>query len=159
MTMHRRILLGLVTLATTLAAPLILAGDKPKTEAEIIAALDTAYQAAVEKNDWRGMDEILHRDFILVLSKGKVISRNELLEWARQPEIFYDKQVEMPGTQTVRIWGPETATVTALLWLKGTWNNEKKETFEYKLWFTDTYVKTKDGWKYALGQASEHVPL
>jgi ketosteroid isomerase-like protein len=159
MTMHRRILLGLVTLATTLAAPLILAGDKPKTDAEIIAALDTAYQAAVEKNDWRGMDEILHRDFILVLSKGKVISRNELLEWARQPEIFYDKQVEMPGTQTVRIWGPETATVTALLWLKGTWNNEKKETFEYKLWFTDTYVKTKDGWKYALGQASEHVPL
>jgi ketosteroid isomerase-like protein len=152
-------LLGLVTLATTLAAPLILAGDKPKTDAEIIAALDTAYQAAVEKNDWRGMDEILHRDFILVLSKGKVISRNELLEWARQPEIFYDKQVEMPGTQTVRIWGPETATVTALLWLKGTWNNEKKETFEYKLWFTDTYVKTKDGWKYALGQASEHVPL
>jgi ketosteroid isomerase-like protein len=159
MTMHRRILLGLVTLATTLAAPLILAGDKPKTDAEIIAALDTAYQAAVENNDWRGMDEILHRDFILVLSKGKVISRNELLEWARQPEIFYDKQVEMPGTQTVRIWGPETATVTALLWLKGTWNNEKKETFEYKLWFTDTYVKTKDGWKYALGQASEHVPL
>jgi ketosteroid isomerase-like protein len=148
-----------VTLATTLAAPLILAGDKPKTDAEIIAALDTAYQAAVEKNDWRGMDEILHRDFILVLSKGKVISRNELLEWARQPEIFYDKQVEMPGTQTVRIWCPETATVTALLWLKGTWNNEKKETFEYKLWFTDTYVKTKDGWKYALGQASEHVPL
>jgi ketosteroid isomerase-like protein len=159
MTMHRRILLGLVTLATTLAAPLILAGDKPETDAEIIAALDTAYQAAVEKNDWRGMDEILHRDFILVLSKGKVISRNELLEWARQPEIFYDKQAEMPGTQTVRIWGPETATVTALLWLKGTWNNEKKETFEYKLWFTDTYVKTKDGWKYALGQASEHVPL
>jgi hypothetical protein len=156
--MHNRLLLAFASLATTLAAPLILAADKPKSDAEIIAALDTAYQAAVEKNDWQGMDKILHKDFILVLSKGKVVSRNELLDWARQPEIFYDKQVEVPGTQTVRMWGPETATVTALLWLKGTWNNEKKDTFEYKLWFTDTYVKTKAGWKYALGQASEHVP-
>lgn len=156
--MNSKILLGIASIGITLAAPLILAADKPKTDAEIIAAIDTAYQAAVERNDWQAMDKILHKDFTLILSKGKVVSRDELLEWAKQPEIFYDKQVEMPGTQTVRMFGPETATVTALLWLKGTWNNEKKEKFEYKLWFTDTYVKTKDGWKYALGQASEHLP-
>lgn len=24
---------------------------------------------------------------------------------------------------------------------------------DFKLWFTDTYVRTKDGWKYAFGQA------
>lgn len=155
--MHKRLFSALAVLITALAASSIPAADQPKSDAEVIAALDTAYQAAVEKNDWQGMDRILHPDFILVLSKGKVVSRNELLDWARQPEIFYDKQVEIPGTRTVRIWGPETATVTALLWLKGTWNNEKKEKFEYKLWFTDTYVKTKAGWKYALGQASEHV--
>jgi len=156
--MDSKILLGFATAAITLAAPLIVAADKWNKDAEIISALDTAYQAAVEKNDWQGMDKILHKDFKLILSKGRVVSRDELLEWARQPEIFYDKQVEMPGTQTVRIFGPETATVTALLWLKGTWNNKDKEKFEYKLWFTDTYVKTKDGWKYALGQASEHLP-
>ena len=101
--MYSRLLLGVATLATTLAAPIILAGDKPKGDAassdsQIIAALDTAYQAAVEKNDWQGMDRILHKDFILVLSKGKVVTRNELLDWAKQPEIFYDKQVEVPAT-------------------------------------------------------------
>jgi hypothetical protein len=155
--LHSRILLGAATLAIVLTAPLIVAADKPKSDAEIIAALDTAYQAAVEKNDWQGMDRILHKDFVLILSKGKVVSRSELLDWARQPEIFYDRQVEVPGTQTVRMFGPNTATVTALLWLKGTWNNKEKNQFEYKLWFTDTYVKTGDGWRYALGQASEHV--
>lgn len=62
----------------------------------------------------------------------------------------------MPGTRTVRLFGQETATVTALLWLKGTFTKDQSK-FEYKLWFTDTYVKTRDGWKYALGQASEHL--
>ena len=72
--MKNRFLLVVAAFATTLAAPLILAADPPKTDAEVIAALDTAYQAAVEKNDWKGMDRILHKDFILILSKGKVVS-------------------------------------------------------------------------------------
>ena len=47
----------------------------------------------------------------------------------------------MPGTQTVRLYGSETATVTALLWLKG--KRADASTFDYKLWFTDTYVRTR----------------
>jgi hypothetical protein len=31
--------------------------------------------------------------------------------------VSYEKQDEVPGTQTVRVWG-DTAVVTALLWLK-----------------------------------------
>lgn len=154
--MHRKIALAFATLATLVSAPVTRAADKPRSDAETIAAIDTAYQAAVEKNDWQAMDRILHKDFILVLSKGKVVTRDELLGWAREPEAIYDKQVEVPGTQTVRLFGNETATVTALLWLKGTFTKDKSP-FEYKLWFTDTYVKTRDGWKYALGQASEHL--
>lgn len=153
--MKFRLLLGPLAFAVAIAAPLINARDR--ADQDVIAALDTEYQAAVERNDWQGMDKILHKDFTLILSKGKVVSRAEILEWAREPEVIYEKQVEVPGTQTVRMFGPETATVTALLWLKGTFTKDKKQ-FEYKLWFTDTYVKTKDGWKYALGQASEHLP-
>jgi hypothetical protein len=63
----------------------------------------------------------------------------------------------MPDTQTVRLFGKDTATVTALLWLKGTRKNDAS-TFEYKLWFSDTYVRTKDGWRYAFGQASLRLP-
>jgi hypothetical protein len=62
--------------------------------------------------------------------------------------------VEVPGTQKVRVWG-DTAVVTALLWIKYT--HEGKE-LDYKLWFSDTYVRTPKGWRYALGQASIALP-
>ena len=52
---------------------------------------------------------------------------------------------------------PTPATVTALLWLKGT-RKKDQSVFEYKLWFSDTYVRTKDGWRYAFGQASLRLP-
>jgi hypothetical protein len=29
---------------------------------------------------------------------------------------------------------------------------------DYRLWFSDTYVRTAGGWKYALGQASLRLP-
>lgn len=158
--MHNRLLLGIATIATTLAAPLILAGDDaPAAAARVIAALDIEYQAAVQRNDWKVMDRILHPDFTLVLGNGTVVSRAEMIASARDTHIVYEKQVEEPGTQTVRLYGGETATVTALLWLKGKRTQDESQ-FDYRLWFTDTYVLTKDGWKYAFGQAStrHHFP-
>ena len=147
-------LLAPLALATVLIGSAAAATDEP---AAIVAALDTEYQAAVERNDWRAMDRILHPDFTLVLGNGKVYSRAELIESARDRHIEYEKQVEMPDTQTVRLFGKDTATVTALLWLKGT-RKKDASTFEYKLWFSDTYVRTKDGWRYAFGQASLRLP-
>lgn len=147
-------LLAPLALATVLIVPAAAAKDEP---AAIVAALDTEYQAAVERNDWRTMDRILHPDFTLVLGNGKVYSRADLIESARDKHIEFEKQVEMPDTQTVRLYGKDTATVTALLWLKGTRKNDAS-TFEYKLWFSDTYVRTKDGWRYAFGQASLRLP-
>jgi ketosteroid isomerase-like protein len=157
--MYSKLLLGFATLATTLAAPLILAADKPEvmTDSQIVAALDTEYQALVERNDWQGMDRILHPDFMLVLGNGTVVSRSQLIEEARGGDIVYEKQVEMPGTQTVRLYGEDTAIVTALLWLKYQRKSNGKQQ-DYKLWFSDTYVRTKDGWKYAFGQASTRLP-
>jgi len=153
--MHSRWLLGLAVVATTISAPLILA--RGETEAERIAALDTEYQAAVERNDWRTMDRILHPDFTLVLGNGTVVCRPELIASARQARISYEKQVEIPGTQTVRMLGKDTAIVTALLWLKGT-SAADHSAFEYKLWFSDTYVRTPHGWRYGFGQASTRLP-
>lgn len=140
-----------------LAAVLVVPAAAKDDPANIVGALDTEYQAAVERNDWRTMDRILHPDFTLVLGNGKVYSRAELIESARDRHIEYEKQVEMPGTQTVRMFGRDTATITALLWLKGTRKSDASA-FEYKLWFSDTYVRTKDGWRYAFGQASLRLP-
>jgi len=150
---YRR-LLAPFALAAALVGIASAAKDDP---ASIVAALDTEYQAAVERNDWQTMDRILHPDFTLVLGNGKVYSRAELIDSARDRHIEFEKQVEMPGTQTVRVFGKDTATVTALLWLKGT-RKKDASAFEYKLWFSDTYVRTKDGWRYAFGQASLRLP-
>ena len=125
-------------------------------DAKAIAAMDTQYQAAVESNDWETMDRILHPDFVLVLGNGVTHKRERLIDNARNRVIVYDKQVEDPGTQVVRMYGKDTATVTALLWCKGT-RNDGKPPFDFKLWFTDTYVRTADGWRYAFGQASKPI--
>jgi uncharacterized protein (TIGR02246 family) len=121
-----------------------------------VAALDTAYQAAVERNDADAMANILHDDMILVVGAGTVYSREDLLRSARTQEIIYEHQVEDAGTQTVRMYGPNTAIVTARLWLKGT--QQQGGAFDQRLWFSDTYVRTPEGWRYAFGQASRALP-
>jgi hypothetical protein len=153
MNTSRKILAPLL-LTVTLFANASGAKDDP---AAIVAGLDTDYQAAVERNDWQTMDRILHPDFTLVLGDGKTYNRANLIEAAREKKFEFEKQVEMPGTQVVRMYGEHTAVVTALLWLKGKRMGDQS-TFEYKLWFSDTYVRTKDGWRYAFGQASLRLP-
>jgi len=154
--------MALAAALISLASPPVLpAEDAAKTPATtvatVVAALDTEYQAAVERNDWQTMDRIMHPDFALVLGNGAHYSRMFLIDMAKNADRVYEKQVEMPGTQTVRVYGKDTAVVTALLWLKGTRKNDGSA-FDYKLWFTDTYVRTKQGWKYAFGQASLRLP-
>jgi ketosteroid isomerase-like protein len=149
---------ALTTAALVLAAT---ANASPADDVATIAAIDTAYQAAVERDDDLAMAKILHPDFILVVGRGAVYTRAQLLETTRNRDFSYEKQVEVPGTQTVRLYGRDTAIVTALLWLKGTQNDHKtgaKTAFDKKLWFSDTYVRTADGWKYAFGQASIALP-
>lgn len=118
-----------------------------------VAALDTKYQAAVKSNDAATMDQILADDFVLVNGRGKVSSKADLIESARKKEVTYERQDEEPGTQKVRVWG-DTAVVTALLWIKAVQGGKP---IDYKLWFSDTYVRTPDGWRYVFGQAS--LPL
>jgi ketosteroid isomerase-like protein len=123
-------------------------------DAKTVAALDTKYQAAVKANDAATMDQILADDFVLVTGRGKVFSKADLLESARKKEVTYERQDEEPGTQKVRVWG-DTAVVTALLWIKGV---QEPKSIDYKLWFSDTYVRTPAGWRYVFGQASLPLP-
>jgi len=149
----RAVLLALVVVAA------VLAGDaasfaSPEEDAKVVAELDNQYQAAVKRNDAAAMDRMLHEDFALVLGDGKVADRNRLLKMARTKEIIYERQEVEPGTQKVRVWG-DTAVVTAKLWVKGKQGNAS---FDEKLWFSDTYVRTKTGWRYVFGQASTFLP-
>jgi hypothetical protein len=145
--MTTEILSAALVAATLAAAPL-------RDDHTIVAGLDTAYQAAVKQNDAAAMDKILHEQFILVLGDGRTVSRADLLDEARSKRITWEQQDEEAGTQTVRVWG-DTAVVTAKLWVKGTRDGKA---FDRKLWFSDTYVRTPAGWRYAFGQASLALP-
>jgi ketosteroid isomerase-like protein len=122
--------------------------------ATIVASLDTQYQAAVKANDATAMDRILADDFVLVTGRGQAFTKGDLLKDARNKTTVYEHQEEEAGSQTVRVWG-DTAVVTALLWIKGV---RAGAAIDYKLWFSDTYVRTPRGWRYAFGQASIALP-
>jgi uncharacterized protein (TIGR02246 family) len=123
-------------------------------DAKTVAALDTKYQAAVKDNDATTMDQILADDFVLVTGRGRVYSKADLIEQARKKEVTYERQDEEPESQKVRVWG-DTAVVTALLWIKSVQGDKPAD---YKLWFSDTYVRTPGGWRYVFGQASLPLP-
>jgi ketosteroid isomerase-like protein len=121
-------------------------------DAKTVGALDTQFQAATKANDAATIDRLLPADYILVTSTGKTFTKADLLEEARSASRHYDHQEDTE--QTVRVWG-DTAVITAKLWAKGTENNKP---FDYTLWFSDTYVRTPQGWRYTFAQASSPLP-
>lgn len=127
----------------------------PEEDAKTVAALDTAFQLAVKNNDAATIERIQADDMILVLGNGRTANKADHVNNARNKTRIYEIQDELPGTQTVRVWG-DTAVVTALLHLKGATKDGKA--FDYKLWFSDTYARTPAGWKYVFGQASLPLP-
>lgn len=120
-------------------------------DAETVMALDVEYQAAVERSDAQAMARILADDFVLVIGTGGRFSKAQLLEEARSKSVVYD--IQRASQRTARAWG-DTSVVTALLHSKGVQDGKP---FEYRLWYSDTYVRFAGGWRYVFGQAS--LPL
>jgi ketosteroid isomerase-like protein len=142
------------SLRSLTAPPLALPKPAPTLDAQTVAALDTMYQAAVKANDIAIMDRILADDFVLVTDRGASLTKADLIKEAREKRTIYEHQEEEEGTQKVRIWR-DTAVVTALLRIKGT---RDQNPFNYKVWFSQTYVRTATGWRYVFGQASIPLP-
>ena len=118
----------------------------------IIAALDSEYQEAVKNNDAVTMDRILADDFVLVTGRGKTFTKADLLAEARNKTTVYERQED--SEKKVRVWG-DAAMITALLWVKGTSDGKP---VEYKLWFSDLYLRRPEGWRYVFAQASLRLP-
>ena len=142
------------SLRSLTAPPLALPKPPPTLDAQTVAALDTVYQAAVKANDIAIMDRILADDFVLVTDRGASLTKADLIKEAREKRTIYEHQEEEEGTQKVRVWR-DTAVVTALLRIKGT---RDQNPFDYKVWFSETYVRTATGWRYVFGQASIPLP-
>ena len=146
--------LALLGVAGLALATVGAAADSRVADEKAVADLDTRYQAAVEKNDADTMARILLDDFVLVVGNGTAYSKADLIKSAKDKDFVWEHQVEDPGTQKVRVHG-DTAVVTARLWLKGTSGGKP---IDKKLWFSDTYVRTPQGWRYFFGQASLSLP-
>ena len=133
-------------------APLSLPPPPLTVDQQMVGALDAVYRAALKANDIAIMDQILADDFVLVTDRGASFTKADLINQAREKQTIYeDEQVEQ-GTQKVRIWR-DTAVVTELLRIKGT-----KDQNPFKIWFSETYVRTPSGWRCVFGQASIPFP-
>jgi ketosteroid isomerase-like protein len=149
-----RLVGGLLTFAA--AAGVLFCADRANESAsndeKVVASLDIQYQEAVKKNDVATMGRILADDFVLVTGRGRTQTKEDLLKESGSGEIIYEHQEDTD--RTVRVWG-DSAVVTALLWAKG---EEKGKSFDYKVWFSDLYVRTPAGWRYVFGQAAQPLP-
>ena len=113
-----------------------------------IKDLDTRFQAATKANDAAAIEAILPEDYMLILGDGREVTKADLVRAAREETVVYDLQD--PSRQTVRVYGPDTAIVTALLRIKGVSGGRP---IDFSVWYSDTYVRRPEGWRYVLGQA------
>jgi ketosteroid isomerase-like protein len=143
---------GMLMESTARATPCMSSQSSDGEVKKAIVELDRAYQDAVKNNDATTMARILADDFVLVTGKGKTFAKEDLLKEAREGKTIYERQED--SEQTVRVWG-DTAVITALLWVKGT---SEGKSFEYKLWFSDVYKRTPNGWRYVFAQAAQPLP-
>ncbi len=137
------------------------AGSRTSVEEDIktVAMLDTKFQAATKVHDVAAISNALPDDYILVVGNGKVYTKSDLVKQAETKEIRFEHQEEINQSQTVRVWG-NTAVVTALLWVKYSFEKgeNKGKVVDKKLWFSDTYARTPNGWRYVFGQSSIALP-
>ena len=138
---------AIAPIPTPLALPTPLTVD-----AQMVAALDTVYRAALKANDIAIMDQILADDFVLVNDQGASLTKADLINEAREKRTIYEEEGVEEGTQNVRVWR-DTAVVTELLKIKGT-----EDQPPFKVWFSETYVRTPTGWRCVFGQASTPFP-
>lgn len=124
------------------------------TDADValLHALDDEYQLAVRNNDAAAMDRLLADNFILVTGRGSVIDKTELLREAREETCRYERQHS--EDRSVRLLDDRTAVVSGRLWAKG---RSAEGLFDYKVLFSDVYLRTPEGWRYAFAQSSTRV--
>lgn len=121
-------------------------------DAEVIIALDQQYQDAVFRNDADSIERLLPEDFALVTGRGKVVRKADLVREARTELAHYQRQHDTQ--QSVRFIG-DIAVISALLHVRG---REGGRPVNYRLWFSDVYLCTPEGWRYSFAQSSIPLP-
>jgi ketosteroid isomerase-like protein len=125
------------------------AGTAPEaSDATTLAALDRAMQKAVVDRDPVAFASFLTDDYVLVVSTSRMASKAEVVAEIDAPDGRMD--VNDSTDLRIRVHG-DTALVIADLHQVG---RNGDTPFDYWVRYTDTWIRTADGWKCVSGHAT-----
>lgn len=128
-------------------APLLAQADV-NADANAVLAAEHELARAYQQSDAAGIERGVMEDYTLINSQGKMTTRSDDLEEARQKdpqyEIFANRDMK------VRVHG-DAAIVTGITRTKGTSGGKS---FDAEFLFTDTFVKDGGRWRLAAGHVS-----
>jgi ketosteroid isomerase-like protein len=135
--------------STLLASPAIHASESDDVAAILQVERDTC--AAFEREDAQWLARHLHPTFTLTSSTGKVTTREDEvadLQSGTKYDVFRNRDSK------VRLYG-DAAVVTGITEVGG---NSDGQPYALEFQFTDTYVRTPEGWSMVASHASKLPP-
>jgi hypothetical protein len=114
-----------------------------------VEQLDKQLNAYIINHDKKSAEGLYHDLFVLQASGGIKKYKKDMVSDIENKALT----LEINETSDVKIIEEgKTVVLTGILRQKGTWNDKA---FDYTLMVTDTWVKTKKGWKLLAGHASK----
>ncbi len=141
-------------LFTVTAALLIVASvssfaqNSASDEGGRVLGLETAWNHAVESKDTKAMDMLLASTFIAVEIDGSLSSKSEFLASIKDPS--YQPSQAVNEKMDVQVYG-NAAVVVGIFRIKGT---DKGKPYVHRERFTDTWIKSGQGWQCVASQAT-----
>jgi len=120
---------------------------KNNKEKEVIIADKTLNQLIVEhKSD--EAQKYYNDDFLLTTSSGSFITKEGILKEISSPDLQFE--INETSEVKVRVHG-STAVLTGVLHQKYKYHQKQ---FDFKLYVTDTWIETENGWELLSGHAT-----
>ena len=149
--MFRRLILTAVCIASIVVDAAAQAKKPQHTDVSALIQMEHRWADAVLKNDADTIASMLSEGFVQTGSNGKIKSAQQVLDATRsgdrkltRSELF---QIE------VKLFQKETVAVVTGVWSgEGTYKGEPMKATER---WTDTWIKTKDGWKCISSQSTD----
>ncbi len=135
------------------ASTLLHAASAMATDISDLIATDQRMQRAFVDRDVAVLDEILTDDYVLVLASGAERRKAQILDAFASTETTWE--TNETGDWQVRVHG-DTAIVVATLHQKGI---DHGQSFDSKVKFSDTYIRTRGQWRNVHAHASKAVDL
>lgn len=95
---------------------------------------------------------LLSNDWLLITSTGHIQNRAQALDSVNDPQLVFERN-DAEDVQ-VRIWA-DTAVLTGVLHQVYSLKGEHKD---YRVRYTDTWVRRNNGWQQVSGHASVYAP-